>query len=1559
MNDQTLIESLLKQDEGPCLDFKSEPYRLNTNHSKAEFIKDIISMANTPRDGSAYIVIGVRIEGDRSKTVIGVTEHPDDADLQSLVKSKVNPVPQFHYRSVEYRNKRLGLIENYPKRVGPFLPTWKQEEVQGVLRYSVIYFRRGSENDEAQPDERNMIWEWMHPKMPTEDITPRVTTPTTLSFEEVPPKKIAVGIPLHEELADEFLKDPFQNAPLLSYYSQKIRGQPLAGKRILSLLHFLRDLIPFVEATNKLGLDPKTSYFYYKEYPYPQREAIAHWLREQGYNVNPVAELAVDLETLEHKDTTDIGEILIIEDGGHIYPRIMRNCPRILHQTLGCVEQTTRGIRNIESTLEELGITPDVPVLSVAGSRLKAEFEPPHIADAAVANIRSLLSDVDLRGKAVALLGYGTIGEQIAKRLRDEGMLLTVYDPDDGRRLKASQAGLDCVESSLQAVRDKFLVIGSSGECTVGRDEILTLRHRTHLASASSEQYEFDIHELHALSGGRTEPFTSEARLAGTVYKLRKDNIEVVLLANGYPVNFWGLNSMPDQASDLILSLLLLSLVDLADGKMARGGIGSKRVNELAENHKVAKLYLDHHEGYRALVPSKPFVPVESVPADHPEMLPSLEQMAETMRQYRRLIENDTQTHSFRPRREGYFIPLGFEQLGQEVDKLSTQSTGRINTLSEALRQRPRWVVLGESGSGKTALLEQYIIDWSNETWAVLITAKDLATNPIALIRQALAEYGLNAPEEAIQAGLAANRFCLLIDGFDEQGDARREQIRQLGINPDYIHVPIIVSAREIFYLDRPENECLPRHFGLLRVKPVSPTQIRDYLISRLGPEQGIDNWKVIRTRQLEAVFRTPLSLDKFAERQKRQPGQPVPRSKSELLKNYFNDFFSTWELHKGRRTPDIEIKREILKRLAAFLFERGSYTVPLPDFQSRLRTIWENLLKRPIMPSDPEPLEFLKEHGLIAQRDNEIGFALPVYRDFFLIEAGISTTRTWQERWRLAEICRELDFDVEAEELYRRAALDSQASGPCRIAAALYCKTRGAYATAAELLQLEQRLRSHNPVGYQAYAVMLKEQGRFDEAEAQFRKGLKADPTHAPTYQAYALMLHEQGQFEEAKPLLKEAIRLQPDEVRYRTLWANFLFYCLDAVEEADVVVKDLLNRDDIGRKNQKNLNRTSRLIAWRRAVLAGSAEAIRDVDRRSQYAVQLIYHDNHQRAIEELRVLIEQHPEYAPGLWHLGNTLDIHVQQGMGLEYLLKAVSLDSQNPRYRFALAHSAIRVGRFDLAHPQLDWLISQSPTNVEHSELGLVDYLCTRGFAFKEAKQWEEAEAACQIAINVATTSEKRARALKNLAQVIMEQDDPQRWEVAWKLLERAWALHPSDPTIYGTRRRLADKLGRSARIDNPYQLMRQRLEPGDPITVKVYQIDETNGIVRVYYYGVPGNLSWIEGSEKLQIGKQIGNVLVQSVDKEGNLRLIWPLLEKVRQMGLEPGQYIDAQVSGSQPFGVLVDYHGIPGLVHRSKLPDPEAFDPKTFLIRKGESIRCRVLRIQSDGKLELAWETQ
>ena len=61
---------------------------------------------------------------------------------------------------------------------------------------------------------------------------------------------------------------------------------------------FSKKLIPFVIACKNLGLDLENSYFFYKDYPYPQREAIGKWLSKQGATVKPRSDIKQYLKQL-------------------------------------------------------------------------------------------------------------------------------------------------------------------------------------------------------------------------------------------------------------------------------------------------------------------------------------------------------------------------------------------------------------------------------------------------------------------------------------------------------------------------------------------------------------------------------------------------------------------------------------------------------------------------------------------------------------------------------------------------------------------------------------------------------------------------------------------------------------------------------------------------------------------------------------------------------------------------------------------------------------------------------------------------------------------------------------------------------------------------------------------------------------------------------------------------------------------------------------------------------------------------------------------------------------
>lgn len=171
INESKLCELLNENvPESLTLDFKSEPPRLDNNYFKSLFIKDVLSMANTPREETSYIIIGVKSNPNGTKTLLGVPgDHPDDADLHKFLNlAKVDPKPEFSYQTIRLNGLSYGIIEFPLKKDGPYLPTIKFE----VLDPFRLYFRRSSGNDEASSHEQKQIYHWFHSTVESTDTFP-------------------------------------------------------------------------------------------------------------------------------------------------------------------------------------------------------------------------------------------------------------------------------------------------------------------------------------------------------------------------------------------------------------------------------------------------------------------------------------------------------------------------------------------------------------------------------------------------------------------------------------------------------------------------------------------------------------------------------------------------------------------------------------------------------------------------------------------------------------------------------------------------------------------------------------------------------------------------------------------------------------------------------------------------------------------------------------------------------------------------------------------------------------------------------------------------------------------------------------------------------------------------------------------------------------------------------------------------------------------------------------------------------------------------------------------
>lgn len=151
------FQGVLARPESETLDFKRDDYDLGTAEKRGELIKDILSMANTPRDADAHIIIGVAWSAATGSTVCGMTNFRDDADYQGVVNdSKVSPRPQFSYTPMILGDRKIGVISIPCQRGGPFTPISDFPNLQA----GAVYYRRGTTNARAVGEDLRRIYAW-------------------------------------------------------------------------------------------------------------------------------------------------------------------------------------------------------------------------------------------------------------------------------------------------------------------------------------------------------------------------------------------------------------------------------------------------------------------------------------------------------------------------------------------------------------------------------------------------------------------------------------------------------------------------------------------------------------------------------------------------------------------------------------------------------------------------------------------------------------------------------------------------------------------------------------------------------------------------------------------------------------------------------------------------------------------------------------------------------------------------------------------------------------------------------------------------------------------------------------------------------------------------------------------------------------------------------------------------------------------------------------------------------------------------------------------------------
>jgi hypothetical protein len=270
-------------------------------------------------------------------------------------------------------------------------------------------------------------------------------------------------------------------------------------------------------------------------------------------------------------------KIIIIEDGGFHYsilPELLEKYPVLKNAILGSIEQTASGVKRFLNYQNNV----PYPVLSVARSRIKMRLEAHFIARRVIDELDYLLYMANdfISYHNVFLQGYGVIGRNLSKALVSMHCFVWVYDTDEQLLKMAKEEGARTTRYGQHfPFMDNLIVVGSTGAPAFDwfaiDGFIRSDARKIYLASASSKRIEFqaviDFFEKHLYdyryitTVNEMQDIKTTQQEYGLVYSFTFQGIkkEMVLLANGYPVNFYRKNviSLTGSIIDLIYCQML------------------------------------------------------------------------------------------------------------------------------------------------------------------------------------------------------------------------------------------------------------------------------------------------------------------------------------------------------------------------------------------------------------------------------------------------------------------------------------------------------------------------------------------------------------------------------------------------------------------------------------------------------------------------------------------------------------------------------------------------------------------------------------------------------------------------------------------------------------------------------------------------------------------------------------------------------------------------------------------------------------------------------------------
>ena len=294
-------------------------------------------------------------------------------------------------------------------------------------------------------------------------------------------------------------------------------------------------------------------------------EGVARALEAAGLQVYAERAATQERDAELARGFFQTGPDILLDDGAELIRLAHREHPDLVEDMLGAAEETTSGVQALR-VMHEQGVL-KIPVIAVSDSRIKHLFD--NVYGTGQSCVMALLdiTNLQLAGRLVMVVGYGWVGQGVARHAAALGARVIVSEIDAVKALQALHDG-HRVQSLSDAAPDVEIVFAATGVAgAVTRAHVERMQDGVILCTAGGGAFELPMGYLNAL-GTATEVRPSVTEYATPAGKT------VLVIGQGDCLNCSDAEGNPIEVMDLSLSLQAFAAEGIAtEGRNRPPGI--------------------------------------------------------------------------------------------------------------------------------------------------------------------------------------------------------------------------------------------------------------------------------------------------------------------------------------------------------------------------------------------------------------------------------------------------------------------------------------------------------------------------------------------------------------------------------------------------------------------------------------------------------------------------------------------------------------------------------------------------------------------------------------------------------------------------------------------------------------------------------------------------------------------------------------------------------------------------------------------------------------------------